>query len=500
MKRTSHDRENRNGIGSDRVRKGEQESSSSESEAGTVAALHRAVGNQTIQRIHGNNSGNTPLDMGEPSDPAEREAQKIASEVMQIDGSSEPVTASEENQGNTNGSVRSSKSLNRSTTGGKVSIEKESTVRRGVQGSGKPLPENIRSDFEAKMGANFSHVRLHTDSKADEAAKSINAEAYTMGSDIAFANGKYKPMSNSGRELLAHELTHVVQQGLGVPQIQREGGEGGEQADLDVSALPSDYAEAVKDASQRLSDEQKVKMKQRIASKVGPVEKGWPWNRVVSYLINTGRVLLMGVESAVSLAGLAGATGAAHVAKLITFVQSGVGLAGLAVMVYSMMSAWATALKGYQQEAKAMASSYGIVHAIKKLNDGPPSMPSGLTEEAQANWLKGYYEGLSTGHKFVYNASTEQKLILAAIYDAGNRETEIVLNAVWDKFKTNLPGGPSKRLAPESLSWPEPTKTFETPELGRDRSDIHGGHDVGGPISSAIEWFVGITGPDIRTE
>lgn len=62
------------------------------------------------------------------------------------------------------------------------------------------------------MGADFSDVSVHTGQKADAAAKSINAEAYTMGSDIAFGKGNYNPQSASGQKLLAHKLTHVAQQ------------------------------------------------------------------------------------------------------------------------------------------------------------------------------------------------------------------------------------------------------------------------------------------------
>jgi outer membrane protein OmpA-like peptidoglycan-associated protein len=77
----------------------------------------------------------------------------------------------------------------------------------------KPLPPAVQSFFEPRFGRDFSDVSVHTDSKADEAARSIDAEAFTHGNDIVFKSGAYRPNTEGGRELLAHELTHVVQQG-----------------------------------------------------------------------------------------------------------------------------------------------------------------------------------------------------------------------------------------------------------------------------------------------
>lgn len=82
-----------------------------------------------------------------------------------------------------------------------------------MQGGGKYLPKRVRAYFEPRMGADFSQVRVHTDSHAADTAKSINARAFTVGRNIAFVAGEYSPGTTSGRKLLAHELTHVIQQG-----------------------------------------------------------------------------------------------------------------------------------------------------------------------------------------------------------------------------------------------------------------------------------------------
>jgi hypothetical protein len=87
----------------------------------------------------------------------------------------------------------------------------ESSVN-SLKGGGQPLPDSTRSYFEPRFGADFSQVRVHTDSKAADTAKSINAKAFTKGKDVVFGSGQYSPGTSSGKRLLAHELTHVVQQ------------------------------------------------------------------------------------------------------------------------------------------------------------------------------------------------------------------------------------------------------------------------------------------------
>jgi hypothetical protein len=82
-----------------------------------------------------------------------------------------------------------------------------------MNGGGNPLAETTRAFFEPRFGADFSQVRVHTDSRAAETAKSINARAFTVGPNIAFSAGQYAPESREGRQILAHELTHVLQQG-----------------------------------------------------------------------------------------------------------------------------------------------------------------------------------------------------------------------------------------------------------------------------------------------
>lgn len=83
---------------------------------------------------------------------------------------------------------------------------------QSLKGGGKPLPASTRAFFEPRFGRNFSDVRIHTGLAASDTAKTINAEAFTMGKDVVFGQGRYSPHTGNGKNLLAHELTHVIQQ------------------------------------------------------------------------------------------------------------------------------------------------------------------------------------------------------------------------------------------------------------------------------------------------
>lgn len=87
---------------------------------------------------------------------------------------------------------------------------------KASKGSGSPLPADTRSQMESSLGADLSGVRIHNDSKAAQLSNDLNAQAFTHGNDIYFNEGKYNSGSTEGKHLLAHELTHTVQQGASV--------------------------------------------------------------------------------------------------------------------------------------------------------------------------------------------------------------------------------------------------------------------------------------------
>ena len=82
-----------------------------------------------------------------------------------------------------------------------------------LRGGGQPLPDDVRTDMEQRFGADFSGVRIHNDGESAQLNRALSAQAFTQGRDIYMGEGQYNPGSASGKQLLAHELTHVIQQG-----------------------------------------------------------------------------------------------------------------------------------------------------------------------------------------------------------------------------------------------------------------------------------------------
>jgi hypothetical protein len=101
-------------------------------------------------------------------------------------------------------------------SGSEAGFEVGGDIERAIdskRGGGQPLPTNVQRTMENAMGADFSDVRVHTDSESDALNQQVDARAFTVGNDVFFREGEYKPESSDGQELLAHELTHTVQQG-----------------------------------------------------------------------------------------------------------------------------------------------------------------------------------------------------------------------------------------------------------------------------------------------
>ncbi|MFM7600894.1 MAG: DUF4157 domain-containing protein, partial [Pseudanabaena sp.] len=175
------------------------------------------------------------LNIGEPNDKYEQEADATASKVVQQinsptqDKSVQRESAMEEDD---ELQMKPISSIQRESTmeeddelqmkslvqrrenlgGGEASADLESSIQ-SARGSGQSLDANLQAKMGQVMGADFSGIRVHTDSQSDQLNKSIQAKAFTTGQDVFFRQGAYNPSSTSGQELIAHELTHVVQQG-----------------------------------------------------------------------------------------------------------------------------------------------------------------------------------------------------------------------------------------------------------------------------------------------
>lgn len=102
--------------------------------------------------------------------------------------------------------------LQRASDGGPQPAGIPPVVNQTLNSPGRPLDNSTRSFMESRFGHDFSGVRIHDDSLAGQSAQAVNAKAYTVGQDIAFAPGQYNPHSHAGSHLLAHELAHTIQQ------------------------------------------------------------------------------------------------------------------------------------------------------------------------------------------------------------------------------------------------------------------------------------------------
>lgn len=154
------------------------------------------------------------LTIGQPNDLYEQEADRVAKSVIhQINN---PQTAQRQDEIQRIPLVNSPMmrlpiQRKGGIIAGPANRRFESQLNQSRRG-GSPLEPGLRSQMESAMGANFSNVKIHHDIQADRLSQSIQAKAFTTGQDVFFKQGEYSPNSRSGQELLAHELTHVVQQ------------------------------------------------------------------------------------------------------------------------------------------------------------------------------------------------------------------------------------------------------------------------------------------------
>lgn len=149
----------------------------------------------------------TRLRVGAGQDSFEREADRVADEVIAVPPMGHPPGPA-------------ALGIQRLAAGEAAApaapaFDAPGSIDRALQGAGTPMERPLRQDMERRFGHDFSRVRVHTDAAAAQSAQDIQALAYTSGQDIVFGAGRYAPGTEGGRRLLAHELTHVVQQDAG---------------------------------------------------------------------------------------------------------------------------------------------------------------------------------------------------------------------------------------------------------------------------------------------
>jgi hypothetical protein len=174
-----------------------------------------AAGNQELQRLaRAGQAFGVPV--GAADDPAERAADEAAALVA--DG--EPVRRSPSGSGATVGG--SGGGTGTAAGGASAAGAAPSAVAQALGAPGRALDTGTRVGLERGFGADFSAVRVHDGAAADQAAAAIGADAFTLGHDVVFATGRYAPGTPDGRRLLAHELTHVLQQRTGPGPVRRQ--------------------------------------------------------------------------------------------------------------------------------------------------------------------------------------------------------------------------------------------------------------------------------------
>jgi hypothetical protein len=144
------------------------------------------------------------LEISSPEDIHEQQADEIARKVVSGEDAGMEVSAS-------------ANTVMTKWEGSDLHVDEEFEHKlSSSRGRGEQLDDSTRSEMEGHMASDLGEVRIHTDSEASELSESINAKAFTHGQDVYFKEGEFNPDSVEGKELLAHELVHTVQQGKGV--------------------------------------------------------------------------------------------------------------------------------------------------------------------------------------------------------------------------------------------------------------------------------------------
>jgi hypothetical protein len=160
----------------------------------------------------------TKLTVNQPGDKYEQEADKVAAQVVEQINTSKSQPSQFEQTTQPQPLMRKAEAQESSRG---TSPEFETSLKQ-ERGRGQPLAPSIREPMEQAFGTDLSSVRVHTASSSNQLNEAIQAKAFTTGRDVFFRQGAYQPGSREGQQLIAHELTHVVQQGHQEQVIQRK--------------------------------------------------------------------------------------------------------------------------------------------------------------------------------------------------------------------------------------------------------------------------------------
>lgn len=191
----------------------------SSSPADRILYLQRTIGNQAVQRLIESEALQPKLRISQQGDQYEQEAKRVANAVthnsdIQIQQQCATCKNDVHRQPEEEEELLQTKATGSTAYAGS-DIQDQLLQSKG---NGRSLPQSSRAGMESRFGTDFGDVRIHTDNQAAEMARTVNAQAFTTGRDVYFGPGKYNPGTTSGDKLLAHELTHVVQQRSSAPQ------------------------------------------------------------------------------------------------------------------------------------------------------------------------------------------------------------------------------------------------------------------------------------------
>lgn len=192
-----------------------------------VAIKPRAENNQAALRDALGYPVQTKLKVGAPDDAHEREADAVAARVMAapegVQRKCENCEKEDEQKKEQAEPEKQDEEIQRKETGGAAKVTNTGAAAiTASRGGGQPLPASERAFFEPRMGVNLGPVRIHADAQAARLSADLAARAFTVGGDVYFGGGEYRPGDSEGRRLIAHELTHVQQQRGVEAKVQRE--------------------------------------------------------------------------------------------------------------------------------------------------------------------------------------------------------------------------------------------------------------------------------------
>jgi hypothetical protein len=195
---------------------------SSEAASAAPGALAQRLGNENLQLLLCARLLQTKLSVSNPEDAYEQEADRVADQVMRMPASA-PQVATHAAPVVQRICSKCEEELQRSEESAAVptvDAALESSIG-SLSGRGDPLPRSVRSFMEPRFNADFSAIRVHTDAHAHELARAVSAQAFTVGRNVVFGAGHYSPETETGKRLLAHELTHTIQQRGATEKISR---------------------------------------------------------------------------------------------------------------------------------------------------------------------------------------------------------------------------------------------------------------------------------------